>query len=84
MSMVIIAAVASKIPRFFHFTVTTVPDGTLEHITTDLMEDPTYIWFTAYWDEIVVTGFLPFLILIYFNTRIYFKVPIILLLKTYI
>ena len=34
--MVIIAAVASKIPRFFHFTVTTLDDGTLEHITTNL------------------------------------------------
>ena len=74
MSMVITVAVASKIPRFFHFTVEKFEDGTLEHMTTDLMENPTYIWFTAYWDEIVVTGLLPFLILIYFNIRIYLKV----------
>ena len=76
MCVVIIAAVASKIPRFFHFTVVRFDDGTLEHMTTALMEDPTYICFTAYWDEIVVNGFLPFLILIYFNIRIYLKVKI--------
>ena len=81
MSVVIIAAVASKIPRFFHFTVVRFDNGNLEHITTALMEDPTYIWFTAYWDEIVVNGFLPFFILIYFNARIYLKVKYALSLE---
>ena len=76
MVMVISAAVLSKIPRFFHFKLTSV-DGVIDYETTYLMEDPTYIWFTAYWDDLLVTGFVPFFILIYLNARIYLKVNFI-------
>ena len=73
MVMVISAAVVLKIPRFFHFKLI-FEDGHLDYTTTDLMEDPTYIWFTAHWDDLLTTGFLPFSILIYLNARIYLKV----------
>ncbi len=38
------------------------------------MEDPTYIRFSSYWDELITTGIVPLLALIYFNLRIYLKV----------
>ena len=75
--MVISAAVTLKIPRFFHFKLTHT-NGVINYETTELMEDPTYIWFTAYWDDLLATGFLPLLILIYLNSRIYLKVNILL------
>ena len=71
--MVIMAAVTLKIPRFFHFKLTD-HNGALMYETTALMEDPMYIWFSAYWDDLFATGFLPFTILIYLNARIYLKV----------
>ena len=73
MVMVISAAVTLKIPRFFHFKLT-YDNGVVNYETTELMEDPTYIWFTAYWDDLLATGLFPFLILIYLNTKIYLKV----------
>ena len=60
-----------KIPRFFHFQLN--EDGS-DYVTTHLMENTTYIWTNAYWDDLMVTGFVPLLILIYFNFRIYLRV----------
>ena len=48
-------------------------EGT-DYITTDLMENTVYIWITAYWDDVMVSGLIPLIILIYFNIRIYLKV----------
>lgn len=70
--VVISAAVTLKIPRFFHFKLTYVGNVT-NYGTTDLMEDPTYIWFNAYWDDLMATGFLPLAVLIYLNFKIYLK-----------
>ena len=60
-----------KIPRFFHFELN--EDGT-DYRTTKIFEDAQYITFSAYWDDIVVTGFLPIIILAYLNIKIYLKV----------
>ena len=60
-----------KIPRFFHFQLN--EDGS-DYVTTHLMENTAYIWTNAYWDDLMVTGFVPLLILIYFNIRIYLRV----------
>ena len=73
MAIVISAAIMLKIPRFFHFRIIN-ENGIWTYGTTRLMEDPSYIWFTAYWDDLFITGLLPFSILIYLNARIYFKV----------
>ena len=71
--MVITAAIILKIPRFFHFQLTRV-NGIIDYETTELMEDPTYIMFNAYWDDLLAIGLLPLLILIYLNAKIYLKV----------
>ena len=36
-------------------------------------EDKSYITFSSWWDELIVTGILPFLALVGFNSRIYLK-----------
>lgn len=38
------------------------------------MEDPDFIRFSSYWDDILTTGVLPLGMSIFFNLRIYFKV----------
>ena len=60
-----------KIPRFFHFELNY--NGT-DYQTTKMYEDKQYITFSSYWDDIVVTGLLPILILAWLNLKIYLKV----------
>ena len=69
--MVILGAVLLKIPRFFHFQLN--EEGS-DYATSPLMENTAYIWANAYWDDLMITGFIPLLILIYFNLRIYLRV----------
>lgn len=73
MSMVIIASIVLKLPRFFHFTTITI-DGKPQYWTTHIMENPVYIRFSSYWDDLIVTGFLPLMVTIFFNLRIYLQV----------
>ena len=63
-----------KLPRFFQFKLITTVDGETDYWTTSIMEDPVYIRFSSYWDDLLTTGFLPLAILIFFNLRIYLKV----------
>ena len=42
--------------------------------TTELMEDPTYIQFSSYWDEMITTGAVPLIALVYFNLRMILKI----------
>ncbi len=62
-------SITVDIPRFFHFELINN-----DYWTTSIMEDPTYIRFSSYWDELITTGIVPLLALIYFNLRIYLKV----------
>ena len=39
-----------------------------------MYEDKQYITFSSYWDDIVVTGLVPILILAWLNLKIYLKV----------
>ena len=71
--VVVITSVILKLPRFFQFQLITV-DGETDYWTTSIMEDPVYIRFSSYWDDLITTGFLPLAILIFFNLRIYLKV----------
>ena len=48
-------------------------DGEKDYWPTPIMEDPVYIRFSSYWDDVFTTGVLPLAILIYFNIRIYLK-----------
>ena len=45
-----------------------------EYWTTPIIEDPSYIRFSSYWDDLFGTGFLPLAISIFFNLKIYLKV----------
>ena len=71
--MVIITSVILKLPRFFHFKLIYV-DNVPEYWTTLIMEDPIYIRFSAYWDDLFATGVVPLGMAIFFNLRIYLKV----------
>ena len=68
---------ASNIPKFFEFHLTEVPDanGTLvlQYTPTPMNEEPDYITFSSWWDELIVTGVIPLAALVVFNLRIYLK-----------
>ena len=64
-------SIISKIPRFLQFELNS--NGN-DYKITDLMGDPAYIRFNSYWDEIIVTGFMPLILLMYFNVKLYMKV----------
>eukprot|EP00095_Tigriopus_kingsejongensis_P000660 maker-scaffold311_size212931-snap-gene-1.16 protein:Tk00660 transcript:maker-scaffold311_size212931-snap-gene-1.16-mRNA-1 annotation:"hypothetical protein ETSY2_36450" len=71
--MVIFTSIGLELPRFFQFRL--VNNGThIDFWTTTLMEDPTYIQFSSYWDEIVITGAVPLAALIYFNLCMILKI----------
>ena len=74
--VVISAAVTLKLPRFFHFKLS-YDNNVTNYVTTTLMEDPTYIWLNACWDDLIATGFLPLAALMYLNLKIYQKEIII-------
>ena len=65
-----------KIPRFFHFELVLDDDNGTDYHTTQMMEDVEYITFSACWDDLVVTGFVPILVLAYLNLQIYLRVSI--------
>ena len=69
--VVFTASVILKLPRFFHFRLNDAGD---DYITTDLMEDTAYVLVNAYWDDLMITGFIPLFVLVYFNTRMYLRV----------
>ena len=70
---VLITSLILKIPRFFHFKLIRVYEVP-EYWTTVIMEDPIYIRFSSYWDDLFVTGVLPLGMAIFFNMKIYLKV----------
>jgi hypothetical protein len=45
-----------------------------DYETTSLMEYPHYIVFSNTWQELLVTGFFPFVTLLICNMRIYLKI----------
>ena len=72
-TVVIITSVVLRLPRFFQFKLITI-DGVTQYWTTSIMEDPDYIRFSSYWDDLFTTGVLPLGISIFFNLKIYLKV----------
>ncbi|XP_040576694.1 uncharacterized protein [Lepeophtheirus salmonis] len=73
---VIFISITLEIPRFFQFRLITNSTDfyATDFWTTDLMEDPDYIQFSSYWDEMITTGAVPLLALIYFNARMILKI----------
>ena len=65
-----------NIPKFFEFElVDSDRNGTyfLDYSPTIMNEDKNYITFSSWWDELIVTGIIPFFALVAFNSRIYMK-----------
>ena len=73
MIFVIATSLIMKLPRFFHLKIIRI-NGTIEYWTTPIMDDPVYIRFSSYWDDLFATGALPLAISIFLNLRIYLKV----------
>ena len=75
--VVILISVGVRVPRFFEFQLVyhTLNNNTiLDYDTTNLSEDPMYVQFNAYWNELLVTGLLPLILLVLMNFRIYLKI----------
>ena len=69
--LVFFISLGLETPRFFQFRL--INNGT-DFWTTALMEDPAYIQFSSYWDEMVTTGAVPLLALVYFNLCMILKI----------
>ena len=72
--VVVLLSVGVRIPRFFEFQLVQQDNKTWDYDTTNLSEDPTYVQFNAYWNELLVTGLLPLISLVIMNFRIYLKI----------
>ena len=72
-AFVVLTAVLLKMPRFFHFKLTSY-DEAPGYWMDPILEDPEYIIFSSYWDDLFTTGFLPLAIVTVFNIKIYLKV----------
>ena len=70
-ALVMSLSVTVEIPRFFQFELV---DNNTEYWTTSVMENPEYVRFSSYWDDLTISGIVPLVSLIYFNARIYLKV----------
>ena len=73
--IVIVLATCLEFPRFFEMKLVSVNDQTT-YWTTSLDENPYYIQFNSYWNELIVTGFLPLITLCYINFRIFLKIKV--------
>ena len=40
------------------------------------MENPDYVQFSSYWNDIIVTGLLPLILLCYMNLRVFVKIKV--------
>ena len=67
-------SVGEGVPRFFEFRLFETQNNTWDYDTTTLNEDPMYVQFNAYWNELLVTGLLPLILLVIMNFRIYLKI----------
>ena len=60
-----------NIPKYFEFQW---KDNEDDYDTTALNENRTYIVFCSWWNDLTVFGIIPFVALVVFNLKIYFKV----------
>jgi hypothetical protein len=72
--VVLLLSIGVRVPRFFEFQLVRLENETIDYDTTNLSEDPMYVQFNAYWNELLVTGLLPLISLIIMNFRIYLKI----------
>jgi len=78
--LVVAVSIGLKTPRFFQFKLDYYhPENSsskinVDYVTTDLNENPTYIQFSSYWDDIFSCGVLPLLLLVFFNLQMILKI----------
>jgi len=71
--VVLAFAVTLEFPRFFEMRIDKV-NHDMQYVTTDIMENPYYVQFNSYWNELFVTGFVPLFTLCYMNLKMFFKI----------
>ena len=70
---VISLSVTIEFPRFLEMKLN---KDNSQYWTTDLMENPDYVQFSSYWNDIIVTGLLPLILLCYMNLRVFIKIKV--------
>ena len=71
--VVISLSVTIEFPRFLEMKLN---KDNSQYWTTDLMENPDYVQFSSYWNDIIVTGLLPLILLCYMNLRVFIKIKV--------
>ena len=74
---VLLASVFFNVPKFFESELKTTDEDPVQHHVdvTELRKNPTYaIWNS--WSRFIVSGVLPFVLLVYFNYKIYKDVQV--------
>ena len=75
--VVLAFAVTLEFPRFFEMELQYHKDkDQYTYLTTGIMENPYYVQFNSYWNELFVTGFVPLFTLCYMNLRMFFKIKV--------
>lgn len=69
--VMIFLSISLDFSRFFEFKLN---DEQTEYWTTDLSENPHYVQFNSYWNEILATGLVPLVLLCYMNWKIFRKI----------
>ena len=64
-----------EFPRFFEIRLN---KDKSQYWTTDLMENPYYVRFNSYWNELFATGLAPLISLCYMNLRIFLRIKVLL------
>lgn len=72
--LVALVSLGLETPRFFMFELVRLNETRVDFWTTDLMEDPAYIQFSSYWDELLTKGAVPLLALVYFNAHMIVRI----------
>jgi hypothetical protein len=60
-----------NIPKFFEAEVIYDEDGEIQLTVTELRKNPYYATYYSSWARLIVTGIIPFMLLVWFNTKIY-------------
>ena len=66
-------ATCLEFSRFFEFKLT--PNNSM-YITTCMAENPYYVQYNSYWNEIFATGLVPLILLCYMNLKIFQKIKV--------
>ena len=66
-------ATCLEFSRFFEFKLT--PNNSM-YITTCMAENPYYVQYNSYWNEIFATGLVPLILLCFMNLKIFQKIKV--------